>query len=124
MEVKIDHFIGKIFTNIINENDEKLIFTTDKGDTYFMCHQQQCCECVDLNDVCGDLNDLLNSPILIASEKTDSGWNESDVDESYTWTFYELATIKGSVTLRWYGSSNGYYGEEVDIIYKEGDKND
>jgi len=124
MEVKIEHFIGKIFTNIVNENDEKLIFSTDEGHTYFMCHQQQCCECVDLNDVCGDLNDLLNSPILIASEKTDSGWTESDADGSYTWTFYELATIKGSVTLRWYGSSNGYYGEEVDIIYKEGGKNE
>lgn len=70
-------------------------------------------------DIAGDLNDLIGTPLLLADEITNEqnvnpeGVKIPEYQESFTWTFYKLATIKGSVTLSWYGSSNGYYNESV-----------
>ena len=85
------------------------IFTSDSG-KHWMQHQQDCCESVSVEDIVGNVEDLIGSPVLLAEEVSEEDPNAS---ESGTWTFYKLATIKGSVTIRWYGSSNGWYGEEV-----------
>ena len=68
-----------------------------------------------IEDICGDLNDLLNNEIIIAEERSNKQVHKTDSYSEYIWTFYELATIKGSVTLRWYGESNGYYALDVDL---------
>lgn len=97
-----------------DEYTNEIIFHTDKG-KFKMYHDQECCESVYVEEVHGDMNDLLSTPILVAEERI----NESSDTE--TWTFYELRTIEGSVTIRWYGTSNGYYSETVDFIeLKEG----
>ena len=76
-------------------------------------------------DIVGDLNDLINHPLLMVEEVTNEGVNPSGVevpeyqDSSFTWTFYKLATIKGYVTLSWYGESNGYYNESVSFCKKK-----
>jgi hypothetical protein len=115
-EAKIEDFLGKVFIKIGKSEDEVLFFTNDC--VYKMHHDQYCCECVLVEDIFGDLYDLLNTPILLAEERTSDENPEGivkDYQESFTWTFYELATIKGSVTIRWYGESSGYYSESVDI---------
>lgn len=86
-----------------------------------MLHFQDCCEGVYIDDICGDLEDLVDTPILLAEEAySDETVNlnepKSEWDDAFTWTFYKFSTIKGSVTIRWYGSSNGYYSTSVDFI--------
>ena len=104
--------IGKTFTKVFKKMDDELIFEGEKS--YKFHHIQDCCENVVIDDVCGDLSDLENSPILIA-EEVKKKYGDKDYEDTNTWTFYKFATIKGSVDIRWYGSSNGYYSESVDF---------
>lgn len=112
---KFSDILGHCITHIERNHDELKLYL---GDTVYvhMYHQQDCCEDVFIEDICGDLDDLVGSPLLQAEEVTnhDSG-PLNEYDESYTWTFYKFATVNGSVTIRWYGSSNGYYSEYVDV---------
>lgn len=88
-----------------------------------MSYDPDCCATCQIEDVVGDLEDLVGSPILMAEAITNSTDPASPSDTyvmSYTWTFYKLATAKGYVTIRWYGSSNGYYSETASFQRIEG----
>ena len=107
----INELIGKILIKI-EQNNDALYFHLTNGAIYKQHHRQDCCECVDIEDINGNLDDLLYYPLLQAEENTQEDTNAS---ESGTWTFYKFATINGYVTIRWYGSSNGYYSETAEI---------
>ena len=113
----IEDFKGIVFDKIKGEpGDEEIKFYENGQERFRMYHSQDCCESVSVDDICGDLSDLIGSPIVEAEEvSSDNEGAKSQYTESYTWTFYKLGTIKGSVTIRWYGESNGYYSESVDI---------
>lgn len=114
-EKDVSELQGKTLTDIKNYSNEELVFTTSEGERYLMFHKASCCEEVYLDDICGDLEDLLGSPLVEAEEVSGEEPEVGDSYKSYTWTFYKFRTMKGSVTLRWFGSSNGYYGESVNF---------
>ena len=89
--------------------EDEVRFESTCGRAFRLYHSQDCCETVDIEDICGDVEDMIGSPILMAEEAT----SPDEDSESGTWTFYKLATVKGYVTIRWLGRSNGYYSESV-----------
>lgn len=103
---------------VVSPDNTEVHFYTDRAH-YQLSHTQNCCEYVSIEDVEGDLEDLVGSPITLAEEATSlDRWNNipsEDYSESFTWTFYRLATAKGFVVFRWLGESNGYYSESVDF---------
>ena len=101
---------------------DELIFTLRNGRKFKLFHEQACCERVYIEDIDGNIYDLIGNTLIQCEEV--SSYKE-DIDkaselyvpdeDSYKWTFYKMATIRGHVTIRWYGSSNGYYSESVDF---------
>jgi len=108
-----------------SEGSDSMVFTSTTGRKFTFEHTQDCCESVCINDIAGDLSDLVDSPILMAeavsnvNPPTFADIGRDYEPESHTWTFYKFATVKGSVTVRWLGESNGYYGESVDFFDSE-----
>lgn len=112
---EVAELLGKTLVKIIGtDGDNEILFVCSDGSKYRMHHYQDCCESVTIEDVCGEFDDLIGNPLLMAEEAT-SDENPKDYDDSFTWTFYKFATVRGYVTIRWYGSSNGYYSESVDF---------
>lgn len=114
--------VGKTVTKIQQDN-EHVIFHTQEGPVYAMYHRQDCCESVTLEDIDGDLEDLLG--LIVQAETCSDSYIEAlrlvdtsvprreQDEEPFTWTFYRISSNRGGVMLRWLGSSNGYYSEEV-----------
>lgn len=126
MEKTIDFsvLLGLTLISITTDDagmSERIVFETTGGRRFELYHDQDCCEHVYVESIVGDLNDLLDYPILQAEEvqnpddAPDPPPAISEYDSS-TWTFYKLATVRGYVTIRWFGTSNGYYSERVSFV--------
>ena len=120
---QISDLLGVTLTEVNVDNNEShyccqdvIVFIASTGDRYEMYHDQDCCESVGIDEIIGDLSDLVGNPILLAESVSNNdrlpGFDR-DYGDSHTWTFYKLSTIRGSVTIRWFGTSNGYYSESV-----------
>lgn len=105
------------------KGDERMTLVAEDGRRFVFWYQHDCCASCVVEDICGDIEDLVGSPIVEAEEVSyyepepgQSPW-ELNPDQwkpdSFTWTFYRFSTAKGTVTVRWLGESNGYYSESV-----------
>jgi len=110
-----NELLGRTLYKAEQDGDELILYLSNTNFVRFY-HSQDCCESVYIEDICGDLNDLVGEPLLVAEEVSDYDAEPLyESEESYTWTFYKFATRKGYVDVRWYGSSNGYYSESVSV---------
>lgn len=108
--------IGKRLVRVersVNKWDggDEIQFACESGELYSMHHVRDCCEHVSIEDVCGELADLVGQVVVDAFEKQQLGdcW-------SSTWTFYTIRTQRTTVTIRWFGESNGNYSETADFM--------
>lgn len=103
---------GLTLSSVEKTASDLIVFKTTCGKTFHMTHIQSCCETVDIDDICGNLDDLINTTVLSATEEYQAG----EYDYS-TWTFYRITTFNGTVVIKWFGESNGYYSEEA-VFYE------
>lgn len=121
MKCSISELLGKTIISVTGAETggDEIIFKCSDGSVYRMYHEQDCCEAVYVEDICGTIDDILNIPLTMAEEISDPMGEPSPSDFAYdcswTWTYYKFASVKGYVTIRWYGESNGYYSERVDF---------
>lgn len=115
----VENMVGLVFRNVYQKGDDCIIFEYDDDNYIEFSHFQDCCEHVYIESVVGDLTDLAGTPIFMARESVVNASVE-EAWESATATFYNFATLKGYVDVRWIGESNGYYSESVDIQWHGG----
>ena len=121
-------FSGKTIQEIRGckkHSDEVTIKFTD-GSCLKFYHRQDCCETVLLEDFDITPEWLIDSKIISVEERISRSGEEISHYEwtySYTWSFYVIKTSSSTMVLRWYGESNGWYSETVDIDYLYYDEN-
>ena len=127
MEIKnYNEVIGEVVKEVyVGEYETSLLLEFESGNGLLLTHYQDCCEYVAIDDIVGGkLEDLKGQKILKFEEVINIDLDEKpknlDIDEeiySSTWTFYKISTFKDDITIRWFGTSNGWYSEKVDVVH-------
>lgn len=106
----------------MKEGSEAVRIKTAEGNELLLRYEQDCCASCSIAQVDGDPLDLLGAPLRMCELVDNDEPAREDYEESFTWTFVKFATVHGYVTLRWYGSSNGYYSEAPTAYYNDKDE--
>lgn len=108
--------------NVTITGNDTVILTLDNEVHFVLTHERDCCETVEVCDTDNDdfksLRELVGSKLISIEEVVGVDCSDEPpcfVDVSSTWTFYNIKTTTDVVQLRWFGTSNGYYSEQVDV---------
>lgn len=104
---------GQVIENVTQTRDH-LLFELASGASFEMYHEQDCCECVEIEDICGDLKDIIGGSIVYFEERVTTGVPGYC---SATSTWYHIQCSTGHIVIRWLGESNGYYSESVSVVW-------
>lgn len=98
-------------------NHVKII--TECGREFHMLHQQDCCESVNITDVWGDSDSILNEPV----READCATADISCGERGERTTFTIRTANGRFRIEWEGYSNGYYGTGVSFYEISNEEN-
>lgn len=116
---EFSNLVGQVLESVtINRDDDEIVFRTKEGNAYKMYHDQDCCESVWIEDIVGGLEDMAGERVIFAYESS-SEVEDTEYGDVQQWTFYNIATQRNSATIRWNGSSNGFYSIAVDFCQIE-----
>lgn len=114
----MEELVGRTIKSIdgCTVGSDNILITFEDDSTIEFYHSQDCCECVDVEDVVGNPEKHIGATLYGIDVKSNSDSLKPDLEyDSYTWTFYTIKTSAGYLDIRWFGSSNGYYSESVEF---------
>ena len=85
---------GRTLSKVLKLDDYELRFHLTEDHYVRMYHMQDCCESVYIEDIVGDLDDLVGTPLLLVEEVSNYDGESKEYSESETWTYYRFRTIK------------------------------
>ena len=96
--------------------EDSVVFT-DGVFTVAFGHMQSCCERVELESTDIPLDQLEGHRIIRADVRSITR-NDDDGERTDTWYTFEVEDV-GTCTMRWCGTSNGYYSTEVEMFVED-----
>lgn len=106
----------------VSKDKETLTIRFKDGSSLVQYHYNKYCyETVSIEDIAGDLNDLIGHKLTVAECVSEKGCDAEE--DSRTWTFVKFGHMFTTVTIRWYGTSNGFYSEKprTEIVNRYGE---
>lgn len=110
-DAELSDMIGAEFVSVkrINPDYQDTIrFACADGRVFLMTHFNLCCESVDIEEIHGELSDLVGGRVVDAYCATGDS-------EAGQWTFYRISTERATVSIRWWANDN-YYSVDVHFV--------